>query len=109
MVRWIAVVGMLVLLVSAWLMFEIVNIWPFNDGRIEDLRSIFALGVTATIFAFVFGRSRILPPALIASTFVSTTIYSNAVITTGYIVSAAVIVALVAALGWALRPPLYVR
>lgn len=109
MVRGIAVIGMLVLLVSAWLLFEVENIWPFNADRFLVLRSMFAAGVLATIGAFAFGRSRLLPPMLVASAFVSTTIYSAAVTTTSYIVSAAVIVALVAALGLALRPPLYVR
>jgi hypothetical protein len=109
MVRWIVTIGMLVLLVSAWLLFEVENTWPINADRVVILRTMFALGVLATIGAFAFGGSRLLPPMIVASAFVSTTIYSDAVTTTSYIVSAAVTVALVAALGWILRPPLYVR
>jgi hypothetical protein len=105
MVRWIAAIGMVALIGSAWLLFEVGNIWPFNADRVAVLRSMFAFGLIATVLAFAFGRSRLLPPALMAVAFVSTTIYSNADITIAYIVSAVVIIASVGALGLFLRPP----
>lgn len=49
MVRWIALIGMLMLLVGAWPLFEFQNIWPFNADRVVVLRSMLALGVLATI------------------------------------------------------------
>jgi hypothetical protein len=108
MVRWIATIGMLGLLVIGWVLFEVANIWPFNADRITVLRLMFAIGAIATVAAFAFGRSRLLPPVLIASAFLSTSIYSHAVKTAAYVVGAAVIVALVAALGRVRRPMLHV-
>jgi hypothetical protein len=108
MVRRIATIGILGLLVIGWVLFEVQNIWPFNADRITVLRLIFAVGAIATVAAFAFGRSRLLPPALIASTFLSTILYSNAAITVAYTVAAAVIVVLVAALGWVRRMLLHV-
>jgi hypothetical protein len=95
---------MLGVLVIGWALFEVANIWPLNSDRVIELRLMFAVGAVATVAAFAFGRSRVLPPALIASAFLGTTIYSQAVTTAAYAAGAAVIVALVAALGWIHRP-----
>jgi hypothetical protein len=70
---------------------------------------MFAAGAIACVIAFSFGRSRLLPPALVACAFVSTTIYSYAVLTIAYVAGAVAVVVLVAALGWIVRPPLFVR
>jgi hypothetical protein len=96
------------LLAVGWVLFELANIWPFNADRITVLRLMFATGVIATVAVLSFGRSRLLPPVFLAGAFVSTTIYSQAVTTVAYVVGAAAITALVAALGWVRRPLFYV-
>ncbi|MCG7348398.1 hypothetical protein [Sphingomonas sp. ACRSK] len=109
MVRRLAIIGMFALLAAAWLIFELHNIWPFNGDRIEVLRIMFALGTLGTIAAFTWGCSPLLPPASLATAFVSTAAYSQAVMTPTYVLMVAVIVVLVAALGLAACRPLNVR
>jgi hypothetical protein len=104
MVRWPAI-GMFVLLAAAWLIFELHNIWPVNDAKVEVLRFMFAIGAFGSIAAFTWGRSRLLPSALIAAGFASTAAYSNSAMTSTYALVAAVIVVLVATLTLAVPRP----
>ncbi|WP_179640765.1 hypothetical protein [Sphingomonas guangdongensis] len=109
MVRWPAIIGIFVLLAAAWLIFELQNIWPVNYAKVEVLRLMFALGAVGSIAAFTWGRSRLLPSALIAATFASTAVYSNSAMTPTYALMAAMIVVLVAALTVAVPRPENVR
>lgn len=107
MVRTFAFSGMIVILAVAWVIFEVANIWPINADRITTLRLMFGVGAVGSVAAFALGRSLLLPPALIAVGFVSTTVFSHAVMTAAYIAGAAVMVALVAVAGWTAPRPLY--
>jgi peptidoglycan/LPS O-acetylase OafA/YrhL len=98
MSRLMFVIGMLALLTSAWLLFEVQNIWQSNADRVVILGLMFALGAGATVASFTFGRSRSLPPTLMASTFVGTIVYSYSVLTVSYVMTATLIVALIALL-----------
>lgn len=106
MARFLGIIGIVALLGSAWLLFEVENIWPFNEGRILLLRLLFGVGATACILAFLLTSSRIAPPMVFAISLALVMAYSRAVMTPTYIVSVVLITLLIAALACVVRRPL---
>ena len=109
MVRWASLAAFVILLGLSWLVFELMNIWPFNGDRIVTLRTLFGFFALLAAGTFLFGRDRVLPAVFLCCAFATTTAVSNAAITYQDIVLTGVLLLLVAAVSELFGRPLKVR
>lgn len=109
MARWFSLFGFIALLVVGWVLFELTNVWPFNADRIPTLRLLFGgFALTAT-GALLFSNRRLLPAGLTAAAFAVTSALSRATFNIPYVVSAALVVVLIALVSRYFGSPLRVR
>lgn len=109
MTRLFCIASAIVLLVLGWLFFEVTNVWSFNDGLIQAMRFIFALGALGSFISLCFTRSRILPPLCLSGAYVMIGFLTNGSNPTLYVILCTLVVTLIAILGVLVRRPLYVR
>jgi hypothetical protein len=108
MARWFSFAGFLALMTVGWVLFELTNVWPFNADRVPLLRILFGVSTVAATSAFLFIHQRLLPAGLMVAAFAVTSILSRATFNVPYIVSAAVVVMLIALVSRYFSPPLRV-
>ena len=96
MVRGLLLIVMAILVALSGLVFELQNIWPFNQGRVFQLRMVFLVFALGSTLPVVSARLWWLAPTLLATAFTITTLFSYARITPAYLLTCAFLVFLVA-------------
>jgi hypothetical protein len=80
------VIALFVIMVVSALIFELQNIWPFNQDRILALRSVFYVAEIAAIIASLMPQYRIWGAACLLAGFVMVASFSKATMTPMYVV-----------------------
>jgi hypothetical protein len=80
------IVAIFVIIVVSSLIFEMQNIWPFNQGRICALRAIFYAAETAAIIASIMPQYRIWGAVYLLAGFILVAAFSNATMTPFYVI-----------------------
>lgn len=93
------VCAFVVLIVVAALLFEMQNVWPFNQDRVTFLRFIFGGCAFASLMCLAIGQRWWLPATLLAVGFTATSVLSEAQFTLAYLLSCAVLVGIAGGIG----------
>ncbi|SIO20794.1 hypothetical protein SAMN02745824_3355 [Parasphingorhabdus marina DSM 22363] len=89
---WLRIAVSFLILCASFLLFEVQNVWPFNEHIVSNLRIAFTF-FTIAAFVCVIAKKGGLAFACLMAGFVSTSLFSNAEISF-YFVLLAIILAL---------------
>jgi hypothetical protein len=99
MAHWLRFFALVALVVIGGFVFELQNIWSFNEERVLALRMIFGACALMAIGLQAWGRFRFLVPLALAAAFGITSALSRSEFSVPYVLLAMLIVAAAAVLG----------
>jgi hypothetical protein len=86
------------IVIAFWVIFEIQNVWPFNNDRILLLRCLFAVPIGLSLVVFNFYNNRILVVMLSLISLILPTLFSKSVISVTYLIVSLILVSAIGGL-----------